>query len=607
MHCAAPLNVSRTVLKADTQYRNFDLKHAAGVLWLRAPWIVGVTLLAGLATFFLSSLRADQYLASSTVRVVDPNAEAVFDGVQVRVDPKRDVETQLALLRSDDLRGELDQVLGDSSSQLRSVSAAAVAGTDLIKITAGSDSPQVAADAANGLANIYVKSRKEQVTAGFSARADELRSKADELGRDIQQMDDRLASLSSNLDADVLRTQRASLVQQQADLRTRATQFDVEATTRSGNVELAETASPATSPASPRPARDAALAAFLAALASVGCVLLLDRLDDRVRSGDDVERVVDPVPILGAIPVHGAKGRGGVSLPKRSERSLVPTKSPAAEAYRTLRTSLRFSQIGNQRKTLVVTSSDQSEGKSTVAANLAVTLAESGLRVVLVSADLRRPTLAEIFGVSESDKGLTTVLIGDASLAECLRPISLASGQSLYLLPAGPLPQNPAELLGSRGMRDVVAAIEQAGADYVLIDSPPVLPVSDAMALAQFADGVLLLAVANQTKQSHLAETLDRLRQVNADVVGVVVNGVPTRGRYGSYYGRYGYGGYSYRQSYGSVEQGRNGKSSRPRGAQPGDASVGPVPHLFADQGRANGNGNRSGSPLQQSPVEPNA
>jgi Mrp family chromosome partitioning ATPase len=138
--------------------------------------------------------------------------------------------------------------------------------------------------------------------------------------------------------------------------------------------------------------------------------------------------------------------------------------------------------------------------------------------------------------------------------------VPLASGRSLYVLPAGPLPQNPAEVLGSPQMRGLLDSIEKAGADFILIDSPPLLPVADALALSQIVDGVVVLAMAGKTPAGHLAETIDRLRQVNAKIIGVVLDGVPTKGRYSRYYGGYTYG---YRDSPSSSRR----KRSRPDGA----------------------------------------
>lgn len=509
--------------------------------------IVALVLVAAVGAFLLSSLQTDLYKATAKVRVVDPNSEAVFDGVQIRTDPKRDVDTQLQLLRSDDLRADVDQAVGNDARLIESVSMAGVGATDLISITVASTSPEVAAAAANTFADLYVQQRKEQVSSSFTARADELRQKSAEIDQQIADIDGQLAERLAPNDVAVLDARRASLVSQQSDLQTRATQFDVEAATRTGNVEVAEKATPPTEPFAPTPLRNAVLAGILALLVGIGLAFLLDRLDDKLHDPGDVDRVAGGVPAIGVIPIDSPGKKGARRIAKASRRHLVALDSTAAESFRALRSNLRFSAVGTKRTTILLTSSEGSEGKSTVAANLAVVLAESGLRVVLVSADLRKPSLASFFGLNETEKGLTSVLLGDATVMECLIPVPLASGRSLYVLPAGPLPQNPAEVLGSQTMRELLETIERAGADFILIDSPPVLPVADALALSQFTDGVLVLAMAGRTPKGHLIETLDRLRQVNAQLVGVVLNGVPTKGRNSRYYGGYGYG---YRNSY---------------------------------------------------------
>ena len=241
-------------------------------------------------------------------------------------------------------------------------------------------------------------------------------------------------------------------------------------------------------------------------------------------------------PLFGSVPIYApAKKRGAHRLP-HGPGSLVPLNSIDAEVYRTIRTNLRFSSLAkdNGSSVIMVTSASGSEGKSTVTANLAVSLAESGQRVVIVSADLRRPVISSIFDVPETDKGLTSVLLGESTVTECLVPYTLESGHRLYILPAGALPSNPAELLGSRAMADLLAALAHADVDFVLLDSPPVLPVSDPLAIAQFVDGVVLLSVLGQTRAHNLREAVKRLNRVGADILGVVLNGMPT-GRGGRY------------------------------------------------------------------------
>lgn len=539
-----------------------DTRRVLLTLWTRSPVIIVVVAVVSIGTYLLSSMKTDLYRAKATIQVIDPNTEALFNANQVRIDPARELDTQLALVRSADVTSAVRTELGPLSGDVKSLGAKNVGNTNLIALSAVSPIPETAQQAANTFAEVYVDNRRDQVSSTFAKRAEELRAKAADIDSQITGIDNKLDANPPNAEAELLRSQRTTLLTQQADLRDRATQFEVEAATRTGNVAIAESAALPRSPFAPTPARDASVAAILALIMSVAGVLIVDRLNDRLTSSEDLEEVIDPVPVLGHIPVHSENKKGVRRMPRKTQRVLVRRHSISAEAYRALRAAVQFSSLSKTRKTLVVTSSDQREGKTTVTANLAVTLAESGLRVVVISADLRRPTLAPVFGVEETTKGLTTVLRGEAPLLDCLVPVSLASGQTLYLLPSGPLPPNPAEVLASARMRDVVEALAQADTDYVLIDTPPVLAVSDVMALAQFTDGVILLAAANHTKRQHLSRAIEQLRQVNADIVGVILNGIPTRGRLGGYYGSYGYGRYGYRSAYisdfdDSVEFGR--------------------------------------------------
>jgi capsular exopolysaccharide synthesis family protein len=196
---------------------------------------------------------------------------------------------------------------------------------------------------------------------------------------------------------------------------------------------------------------------------------------------------------------------------------------------------------------LAVTSAAPGEGKTTVVANLGRALAASGAHVVIVSADLRRPRIGSVFDIDETTSGLTSVLLGEVTLAEAIQPLDVEGGLQMALLPSGPLPANAPAILGSEAFAKVLTRIEEAGADVILIDTAPVLPVSDALVIAQQVDGVVVTAVPELTKKSSLAEAIRRLRAVDAEVVGVVMNGVTKRT--GDHYG-YGYG-YGYSQGYG--------------------------------------------------------
>jgi len=558
-----------------------DLRRVWAIVWLRAPLIIGLVVLASVGAYFYSSMQTDMYRATAKIRVVDPNSEAVFSGIQIRVDPKRDVDTQLQLLQSNELRTAANEVVGEDAAKITGVSPSAVGSTDIININVTSPSPEVAQAGANALAEVYVVQRKDVITGSFTARADELRTKVLDLDAQIATIDRQLLDRATPAtQLDVLRSQRASLVTQQADLRTRATQFDVEAATRSGTAELTEKATLPTLPYSPTPRRDAALAGILALLVGVGLAFLLERLDNGVRTAEDIENMGGDVAVLGVIPIASLKKGGAQKVDRHAHRALVPLDSTAAEAYRSLASNLRFSALGAKRTRILVTSSEAAEGKSTVVANLAMVLAESGQRVVIVSGDLRKPSIGWFFGISETDSGLTTVLLGDKTLDDVLVPIVLPSGRRFALLPTGPLPQNPAELVGSSAMGALLDRLEGAGADFILIDSPPLLPVADSLALSQFSDGAIVLALVGETPRNHLKETLDRLRQVNTAVIGVVLNGVPTKGRYSRYYGAYAYGSYSSKYSSSYAKPGYESTpvaevGDRPTGSRRSNGSTG--------------------------------
>jgi non-specific protein-tyrosine kinase len=207
-------------------------------------------------------------------------------------------------------------------------------------------------------------------------------------------------------------------------------------------------------------------------------------------------------------------------------------RSPISEAYRTLRTNLDFASLDRALKTLVVTSAGVGEGKSTTLANLAVVSAQTGRKVILVGADLRRPRLYQIFGL-DNEAGLTTMLMDESALAT--PPLQDSGIEGLRILTSGPLPPNPAELMGSRRMEEVIAALAEWG-DQVFFDAPPVVAVTDAAVLATKVDGVLLVVSAGKTRRDYARTAVQRLQQINARLVGTVLTNVQMGVAYEGYY-----------------------------------------------------------------------
>jgi len=284
----------------------------------------------------------------------------------------------------------------------------------------------------------------------------------------------------------------------------------------------------------PRPAFNIGLGGVVGLALGVGVLFLRAMLDTRLRTVQDVASAAHGLPIIGMLGHNAANDTAPLVV--RDD-----PRSPLSEAFRDFRTNLTYASTGDVRTVTMITSALQGEGKTTTAANLALALVENGASVLVIDADLRRPRLAEVFGL-ESAAGLSDVLVGRAEPDDVIQPWG-AGG--LHVLPAGRIPPNPSELLGSETMRMLVEDFEQRF-DIVIIDAPPLLPVTDASVLSALCGGVVVVAAARRSRRQHLRAALDRLERIEARAVGLAVTMIPVRrgkmfsvGGYG-----YGYGGY---------------------------------------------------------------
>jgi len=289
------------------------------------------------------------------------------------------------------------------------------------------------------------------------------------------------------------------------------------------------------SPVSPDPVRNLLIGAGVGLLLGLVYALLRHSVDRRLRSKEDVESKF-PVSVVGSIPTAPVLDRkaGDAATIAVDSRDGNADQAPASEAFRKLRTNLMYMNVDNPPRVVIVTSALPGEGKSTVAANLAAAIATSGEEVVLVDGDLRRPTVATSFGLVEG-VGLSDVLAGRLGLEDALQ--ASAAHDNLRILGAGAIPPNPSELLGSKAMQQVLQKLGTSA--LVVVDAPPLLPVTDAAVLAASADGAFVVVSAGKTLDHQLGSALEHLAVVEAKTLGVVLNRISRRSasQYGGYYG----------------------------------------------------------------------
>ncbi|MGI8415390.1 MAG: polysaccharide biosynthesis tyrosine autokinase [Nakamurella sp.] len=292
-----------------------------------------------------------------------------------------------------------------------------------------------------------------------------------------------------------------------------------------------------THPVSPRPVVNIGLGAVLGLLVGLGLATLREKLDTKIRTTDDLHRVTGAA-LLGIVHYDS----GAASRPLVTD---LESHSPRRESFRVLRTNLQFVDVDEQSKLFAVTSPLPGDGKSTTAINLSITLAQAGRHTLLLEADLRRPRVAEYLRL-EPMVGLTTVLIGLAGIDDVIQPFGRAAG--LDVITNGPIPPNPAELLQSTAMKMLLAEL-RTRYDVIIIDAPPILPVTDAALLASIADGAILVVHHGRTTRDQAVQARQRLESVEAKLLGTVMNFVPSRGA-----DRYGYGyEYGYAATMGST------------------------------------------------------
>lgn len=328
---------------------------------------------------------------------------------------------------------------------------------------------------------------------------------------------------------------------------------DVIAVGTDNNVSVAEIAIPPADPVSPRRLTTVIAAMFLSTLFGLGLALFLEYLDDTIRTTEEIENYLQ-LPALAAIPTIDSMPKkrlllvgGNEEVEDTAKSQLLihsDSRSALSEAYRQLRTSILLSTAGHAPKSLLITSSLPAEGKTTTATNTAISLAQTGARVLIIDADMRRPRLHSVFNISNA-QGLSTILSSEATEKEMLDVIQYDETAKTFLLPSGPVPPNPAELIGSEQMTHFMKMMHK-NFTHVVIDSPPIASFTDGVLIASLVDGVILVVHAGKSSRQVVRRSRKLLLDVGAKIFGVVLNNVNLRSQDNYYY----YQSYYHRDSY---------------------------------------------------------
>lgn len=521
-----------------------ELRRYWAVIW-KWLWLIAIgVVIAGVVAYLVSSGMEPTYRATATVVVQDttspiPGYDYSQPAVVAHAELIRKESVMEAVVTALDLSYSTAQLRGKIGTHTSTNS-------PLIKVSADDSDPAVAQEIANAVVWVYIQQNRESMQAAAqeflaqvqteinqtSDRIDELISKQASVGLSVEETEE-LKTLQNDLDS--LKTQRTLWNTELAQAMA------------AGGVSVGESATLPGSPYSPKTLQNVILACILGVVVTTGGVFLKEYLDRSVKTAEDVS-VLTGLSTLGAIPKFKTnKDEKGGLITEAHPRSSI------SEAFRMLRTNLQFATLDKPAQTVMVAAPGPAEGKSSVLANLAVTLAQSGKKVVVVDTDLRRSTLHGLFGMP-NDVGFSNLLL--AQNPDVPGYLHSNKVEGVKVLAAGPSPSNPADLLGSSRMSYLIDKLKKE-ADVVLFDSPPVLAVADATILAPKVDGVILVVNAGTTRPEALSETKEMLLKGNANILGVVLNRVDKEGS-GAYY-------YHYRSSeyYGEGKTGERGGKKR--------------------------------------------
>ena len=514
---------------SETAETPINFKEYFYLLWSWAWLILLVGALAGAAAYIVSMRTVPIYETSTRLLISDPPIIRSLD-TNAMISGQTMTSTYAEMLVDRPvLQGVVDKFkLPMTSDQLkRYITVDTVRNTQLILVTVQHPDPKLAADIANTIAQVFTARIRDLQAQRYSAAQKGLSEQVTEMEKQVNETTVAIAKESNSAQKLQLEARLTEYRQLYANLVTNYEQARLAEAQTSTNVFVSEPASISSEPVSPKTAQNTLLAIVAGMLLAAGAVIVMDILDDTIKNPDEV-RVRFKVPVLGMIAVH--------NIQEGQPMCQAEPRSPITESFRSLRTNLAYAAIDKPLQRILVTSPTPDEGKTTISANLAVIIAQAEKRVLLLDADLRRPQIHQKFGLLNK-VGLTDFFVRPSDAFGGL--LQTCDVPRLTIVTSGRLPPNPAELLASQKMEEIFERLGQDH-DLIVIDTPPLLSVTDAAALSARTDGVLLVIRPGVTQKGMLEQSLQQLRGVGARILGVVFNQVDPRSRkYGYYYQQY--------------------------------------------------------------------
>jgi capsular exopolysaccharide synthesis family protein len=516
-------------------------------------WLIVLSgLVAGAAVYVVSKRTTPIYQASTSLLVSAPSTNSgVIPPSLVTTQTMTGTYSQMLVARPV-LQGVIDRLkLQLTPDDLKNfITVTAVTNTQLIVVAVNNTNPALAANIANGIAAVFTDRISQLQSQRFAASRDGL-------AKQVSEMEGQITDTSNQIG---FTTDPATLQQLQARLTTYRTIYSNLVTSyeqvlladeqASTNVVISEPASIPSKPVSPKTVLNTLLAFLAGLLLSAGIVFASDTLDDTIKNPEKIRKIFK-LPVLGVIDSHEDLEGEPIVVAEPSSRT--------TEAFRSLRTNLIFSDVDTHLCRILVTSPMPQDGKTTIASNLAVVLAQGEKNTLLLDADLRRPMIQMQFGLPDHP-GLSDLLIRPLDASSNI--VQKVSVPGLSVITSGNLPPNPSELLTSKVMTQFMDRLSQVY-DFIVIDSPPLLSVTDATALAPSMDGVILVVKPGATKLGALRQALEQLKTVGTRVLGVVFNEVnPTSRKYGYYFKSH-FSNYSYKYQKPHGKQKRSRKSGK--------------------------------------------